>query len=215
MACHRMRGTGFVRVTLPDSRRGLLGQGSVLMATSLAERTSPVLRGKWVMEVLLGTPPPPPPPNVPSLDDSAKAVQNGVRLSTRQRIESHRKSPQCASCHRFIDPLGMTLEQFDVTGAWRTEESGAAIDARGELFDGTAMDGPAGLRRALLERQTMVLRTFTENLLTYALGRRLEALGHAGRARHREAAAADGYRMSSFVRGVAASAPFTMTSAAR
>ena len=208
-------GTGFVRVVLPDSRRGLLGQGSVLMATSLAERTSPVLRGKWVMEVLLGTPPPPPPPNVPSLDDSAKAVQNGVRLSTRQRIESHRKSPQCASCHRFIDPLGMTLEQFDVTGAWRTEESGAAVDAQGELFDGTAMDGPAGLRRALLERQLMVLRTFTENLLTYAIGRRLEAGDMPVVRAIVRAAEADGYRVSSFIRGVAASAPFTMTSAAR
>ena len=208
-------GTGFVRVVLPDSRRGLLGQGSVLMATSLAERTSPVLRGKWVMEVLLGTPPPPPPPNVPSLDDSAKAVQNGVRLSTRQRIESHRKSPQCASCHRFIDPLGMTLEQFDVTGAWRTEESGAAVDAQGELFDGTAMDGPAGLRRALLDRQLMVLRTFTENLLTYAIGRRLEAGDMPVVRAIVRAAEADGYRVSSFIRGVAASAPFTMTSAAR
>jgi mono/diheme cytochrome c family protein len=210
-----LRGTGFVRVMLPDSRRGLLGQGSVLMATSLAERTSPVLRGKWVMEVLLGTPPPPPPPNVPSLDDSAKVVQNGVRLSTRQRIEVHRKSPQCASCHRFIDPWGMTLEQFDVTGAWRTEESGAAIDARGELFDGTAMDGPAGLRRALLDRQTMVLRTFTENLLTYALGRRLDASDMPVVRAIVRSAAADSYRMSSFILGVAASAPFTMTSAAR
>ena len=210
-----VRGTGFVRVMLPDSRRGLLGQGSVLMATSLADRTSPVLRGKWVMEVLLGTPPPPPPPNVPSLDDSAKVVQNGVRLSTRQRIESHRKNPQCASCHRFIDPLGMTLEQFDVTGAWRTEESGAAVDARGELFDGTAMDGPAGLRRALLDRQTMVLRAFTENLLTYALGRRLEASDMPVVRAIVTAAAADGYRMSSFIRGVAMSAPFTMTSAAK
>ena len=164
---------GFTRVTMSESRRGLLGQSSILMATSLAGRTSPVLRGKWVLEVLLGTPPPPPPPNVPALDDSAAAVRNGVRSSTRQRIEQHRKSPQCSSCHRVIDPLGLTLENFDVTGSWRDAEDGVAIDARSELFDGTPMDGPAGLRRALLERKELFLRTFTENLLTYALGRRL------------------------------------------
>jgi hypothetical protein len=210
-----VRGSGFVRVTLPDPRRGLLGQGSVLMATSLAERTSPVLRGKWVMEVLLGTPPPPPPPNVPALDDSAAAVQNGVRVSTRRRLESHRKNPQCASCHRFIDPLGLTLEQFDVTGGWRTEESGAAVDARAELFDGTRLDGPVGLRRMLLDRKEMVLRTFTENLLTYAIGRRLAASDMPVVRAIVAAAARDGYRISSFIRGVVGSAPFTMTSATR
>ena len=116
--------TGFTRVTVPETRRGLLGHGSILMATSLAGRTSPVLRGKWVLEVLLGTPPPPPPPNVPALDDSAAPVKNGVRLSTRQRMEQHRKSPQCSSCHRVIDPLGLTLENFDVTGSWRQNEDG-------------------------------------------------------------------------------------------
>ena len=208
-------GPGFVRVALPASRRGLLGQASVLMSTSLAERTSPVLRGKWVMEVLLGTPPPPPPPNVPALNDSAAAVQNGVRLSTRQRIESHRRSPQCASCHRFIDPLGITLEQFDVTGAWRTEEGGATVDTRGELFDGTPVDGPAGLQRVLLDRKEMVLRTFTENLLTYAIGRRITAADMPVVRAIVAAAAHDGYRVSAFITGVVASAPFTMTSATR
>jgi hypothetical protein len=210
-----VRGEGFVRVSVPDSRRGLLGHGSILMATSLAGRTSPVLRGKWVLEVLLGTPPPPPPPNVPALDDSAAAVRNGVRFSTRQRIEEHRKNPQCSSCHRVIDPLGLTLENFDVTGAWRAVEDGVPIDARGELFDGTSMDGPDGLRRALLQRQDLVVRTFTENLLTYALGRRLTPRDMPLVRAIVSRASSQHYRFSAFVTGVATSPAFTMTSAAR
>ena len=197
------------------SRRGLLGQSSILMATSLAGRTSPVLRGKWVMEVLLGTPPPPPPPNVPALDDSAAATRNGVRFSTRQRMEQHRQSPQCSSCHRVIDPLGLALENFDVTGSWRDAEDGVAIDAKGELFDGTSIDGPAGLRRALLDRKELFLRTFTENLLTYGLGRRLTARDASLVRSIVAKAAADNYRFSSFVMGVATSAPFTMTASTR
>jgi cytochrome c553 len=211
----RAPAAGFARVQVPESRRGLLGHGSILMATSLASRTSPVLRGKWILEVLLGTPPPPPPPNVPALDDSAAAVRNGVRFSTRQRIEQHRRSPQCSSCHRVIDPLGLTLENFDVTGAWRGAEDGVAIDARGELFDGAAMDGPEGLRRALLQRQDLLLRTFAENLLTYATGRRLTVRDMPLVRAIVTNAAADNFRFSAFVKGVTTSAPFTMAAAVR
>ncbi|PYR63557.1 MAG: hypothetical protein DMF91_03130, partial [Acidobacteria bacterium] len=143
-------GSAFRRVVLPEYRRGLLGQGSILTLTSVADRTSPVLRGKWVMEVLLGTPPPPPPPNVPLLDDSTKPVSGGKRLSTRERMEEHRKDPTCNSCHRVIDPLGLALDNFDVTGAWRIKDNEVPVDAVGDLYDGTKMNGPAGLRQALL-----------------------------------------------------------------
>jgi hypothetical protein len=169
-----VNGDAFKRVTLPAYRRGLLGQGSILTLTSVANRTSPVLRGKWVMEVLLGTPPPPPPPNVPALDESVTASSAGKLLSTRQRMEEHRKSPNCASCHRVIDPLGLALDNFDVTGAWRMKDNEVPVDVVGDLYDGTKMDGPLGLRDALLKHSDMVLRNLTENLMTYALGRRLE-----------------------------------------
>ena len=122
---------------LPPNRRGLLGQGSILTLTSVADRTSPVLRGKWVMEVLLGTPPPPPPPNVPALDDSVKANAGGKLLTTRERMEEHRKNPTCASCHRVIDPLGLALDNFDVTGAWRIKDNEVPVDTVGDLYDGT------------------------------------------------------------------------------
>ena len=126
------------------------------------------------MEVLLGTPPPPPPPNVPALDESVTASAAGKLLSTRQRMEEHRKSPNCSSCHRVIDPLGLALDNFDVTGAWRTKDNEVPVDVAGDLYDGTRMEGPQGLRDALLKHQDMVLRNLTENLMTYALGRRLE-----------------------------------------
>ena len=117
-------------MTLPPYRRGLLGQASILTLTSVANRTSPVLRGKWVMEVLLGTPPPPPPPDVPALDESVTASAAGKRLSTRQRMEEHRKSPACTSCHKVIDPLGLALDNFDVTGAWRLKDNQVPVDVR-------------------------------------------------------------------------------------
>ena len=204
-------GSAFRRMTMPEYRRGLLGQGSILTLTSVADRTSPVLRGKWVMEVLLGTPPPPPPPNVPALDDSTKPVAGGKRLSTRERMEEHRKDPTCNSCHRVIDPLGLALENFDVTGAWRIKDNEVPIDAVGDLYDGMKMDGPAGLRQALLKHSDMVLRSFTENLMTYALGRRVEyADMPAVRAIIRDAAKTNN-RMSSFILGVVDSAAFRMT----
>jgi uncharacterized protein DUF1592/uncharacterized protein DUF1588/uncharacterized protein DUF1585/uncharacterized protein DUF1587/uncharacterized protein DUF1595 len=203
-------GTEFRRVQTPEYRRGLLGQGSILTSTSVADRTSPVLRGKWVMDVLLGTPPPPPPPDVPALDDSVKANEGGKMLSTRQRMEEHRKNPTCNACHRFIDPLGLALDNFDVTGAWRIKDNEVAVDSVGDLYDGTKMNGPAGLRDALLKHQDMVLRSFTENLLTYALGRRVEYSDMPAVRAIVTSAAKNDNRFSSFVMGVVNSGAFRM-----
>jgi mono/diheme cytochrome c family protein len=206
-----VNGPAFTRVTLPAYRRGLLGQASILTLTSVANRTSPVLRGKWVMEVLLGTPPPPPPPDVPALDESVTASAAGKFMTTRQRMEEHRKSPACTSCHRVIDPLGLALDNFDVTGAWRTKENQVAVDSEGVLYDGTNMKGPAGLQAALLAHSDMVLRSFTENLMTYALGRRLEYTDMpAVRAVVNGAARAD-HRLSAYILGVVNSQAFRMS----
>jgi mono/diheme cytochrome c family protein len=203
-------GHEFRRVALPENRRGILGHASVLTLTSVADRTSPVQRGKWVMEVLLGSPPPPPPPNVPLFEDT-KATVAGKILTVRERMEEHRKNPACTSCHRVIDPLGLALENYDVTGAWRIKDSGTPVDPSGDLYDGTKMDGPEGLRAALLKHKDMLLLSFTESLMTYALGRRVESFDMpAIRAIVREAAAND-YKMSSFILGVARSAPFQMS----
>ncbi len=203
-------GQAFRRVAVPEYRRGLLGQGSILTLTSVADRTSPVLRGKWVLEVLFGTPPPPPPPNVPALDDSVKSTQGGKLLSTRERMEEHRRNPTCNSCHRVIDPLGLALENFDVTGAWRIKDNEVPVDSVGDLYDGTKMAGPAGLREALIKHSDMVLRSFTENLLTYALGRRVEYTDMpAVRAIIRDAARSNN-RMSAYILGVVNSAAFRM-----
>jgi hypothetical protein len=203
-------GNAFQRVTLPAYRRGLLGQGSILTLTSVADRTSPVQRGKWVMEVLLASPPPAPPPNVPALDDSVKANEGGKMLSTRERMEEHRKSPNCSSCHRVIDPLGLALENFDVTGAYRIKDNEVPVDVVGDLYDGTRMDGPAGLRAALLKHSDMVMTSFTESLMTYALGRRIE---HTDmplvRAIVRDAGKKD-HKLSAFVLGVVNSPAFKM-----
>jgi mono/diheme cytochrome c family protein len=204
-------GNNFRRVQLPDARRGLLGQGSILTLTSVADRTSPVLRGKWVMEVLIGTPPPAPPPNVPALDDSVKATEGGMQLSTRQRMEEHRKNPTCASCHRVIDPLGLALDNFDVTGAWRIKDNEVPVDTAGDLYDGTKINGPDGLRAALLRHQDMVLRTLTENLLTYALGRRVEYADMPTVRAIVNSAAKNNNKMSSFILGVVNSPAFRMS----
>ena len=162
-------------MTYPDTtRRGLLGHASILTLTSEAERTSPVLRGKWVMEVLLGTPPPPPPPNIPALDETPEA-EGGRMRTVRERMELHRKNPACMSCHRMIDPIGLALENFDVTGAWQIKDNGAPIDAASALYDGTPLAGAHDLQQALMKRSDVLVRTFTENLATYALGRRLAA----------------------------------------
>ncbi len=206
-------GDEFRRVSLGPSlayRRGLLGQGSILMLTSVADRTSPVQRGKWIMEVLLGSSPPPPPPNVPALEET-KAAAGGKMLSTRERMEEHRRNPACASCHRVIDPLGLALENFDVTGAWRIKDSGVDVDATGELYDGTKMNGPAGLRQALLDHQETLLRNFTANLMAYGLGRRIEYFDQPTVRATVKQAAADDYHFSTFVTGIVNSVAFQMS----
>jgi hypothetical protein len=204
-------GPGFRKVSLADpNRRGLFGQGSILTMTSVADRTSPVLRGKWVLEVLLGMPPPPPPPDVPDFSET-KASHGARLLSVRERMEEHRANPQCQSCHRVIDPLGLALENFDVVGMWRIRDGGTSIDASGKLYDGTPLDGPAGLRAVLLKRKDVVLRTFTENLMAYGLGRRIEAYDMPTVRRVvRDAGAAD-HRFSSFVIGIVKSPAFRMS----
>jgi len=202
-------GNTFRRVATPEHRRGLLGQGSILVLTSVADRTSPVMRGKWVMEVLLGSPPPPPPPNVPLLTETA-ATAAGKVLTVRERMEEHRKSPACASCHRVIDPLGLALENFDPTGKWRIKDAGVTVDASGVMYDGTKLDGPEGLRDALLKRQDVFLQTFTENLMTYALGRRIEYYDMPTVRRIVRDAEKQNYRISAFINGVVNSGAFQM-----
>ena len=203
-------GEAFRRVTYPDdTRRGVLGHASILTLTSHAGRTSPVLRGKWVMEVLMGTPPPPPPPDIPPLEDVAGAV-DGRELTTRERMEQHRADPSCNSCHRFIDPIGLALDNFGVTGKWRTREGGNLLDTRGELYDGTPLTGPTDLRQALLNRPIPLVRTFTENLLAYGLGRRVEYFDQPTVRAITRAAEADGYRMSAFILGIAKSDAFRL-----
>ena len=202
-------GDSFRRVAYRhDERRGLLGHGSILTLTSHAGRTSPVLRGKWVMEVLMGTPPPPPPPDIPEIEDDA--VEDGRFLTVREKLEMHRDDPRCISCHRMIDPIGLALENYDVTGAWRIRDRGTPIDAASDFYDGTPIASPSDLRAALLKRPEPLLRTFTENLMAYALGRRLEYYDMpAVREIVREAAVHD-YRVSAFILGVATSDAFRM-----
>ena len=204
-------GTNFRRVTYSDDspRRGLLGHGSVLMLTSYANRTSPVLRGKYVLSNILGAPPPPPPPNVPAL--VTEAGDSGKRLSMRDSMAQHRTNPVCANCHARMDPIGFALDNFDAVGRWRTvDDSGTPIDASGVFPDGTKFDGVAGLRQLLLLRPEQFVSTLTENLLTYSLGRSLAYYdAPAVRAIVRESAR-DDYRFSSLVIGIVKSAPFQM-----
>jgi hypothetical protein len=203
-------GAAFRRVTLPDDRRGILGHGSILTLTSIADRTSPVMRGKWVMEVLLGSPPPPPPPNVPALEETKGTSETGRALSVRERMEQHRSNPQCTSCHRVIDPLGLALENFDATGKWRIRDGGMPVDTSGQLFDGTSIAGPSGLRDALLRHKDVVLLSFTRSLMTYALGRRVEAADLPSIRRIIRNAEAQNHRVSAFVTGIVESDAFRM-----
>jgi hypothetical protein len=207
-------GTAFRRVSLAGTpRRGVLGHGSVLALTSVADRTSPVQRGKWILEVLLGTPPPPPPPDIPPFDATKAVTASGKPLSVRERMEEHRRNPQCTSCHRVMDPLGLALENFDVDGSWRIRDNGVAVDATGTLYDGTPLHGPEDLRQALLARQESVLRTFTEYLMTYALGRRVEYWDMPTiRAIVRDSSRNDQH-FSSYVLGIVRSAAFQMSAA--
>jgi hypothetical protein len=206
-------GPDFERVTVPDYRRGILGHGSILTLTSVADRTSPVMRGKWVMEVLLGSPPPPPPPNVPALEETS-AASNGKLLTVRERMEQHRQNPACASCHRAIDPLGLALENFDVTGKWRIKDNDMPIDAASQMYDGTPIDGPATLRNALLKHKDAFVLSFTESLMTYALGRRIETSDMPAVRRVMRQAARQDYRLSAFILGVVQSAAFQSASGA-
>jgi mono/diheme cytochrome c family protein len=203
-------GPAFRRVAVPEERRGILGHGSVLTLTSIADRTSPVMRGKWVMEVLLGSPPPPPPPNVPALEETKGTADSGRALSVRERMEQHRSNPACTSCHKVIDPLGLALEPFDATGKFRVKDAGVAVDASGVLYDGTTINGPAGLRAALLRHQDAFLLSFTRSLMTYALGRRVEPADLPAVRKIIRTAEAQNYRMSAFINGVIQSGAFQM-----
>jgi len=199
-------GSRFRRVQVTDPNRiGLLGHGSLLTLTSLANRTSPVQRGKYVMEVLIGSPPPAPPPAVPPLKE---AVDNQKVLSVRDRMIQHRQNPVCAACHQMMDPIGLTLENFDAIGRWRTRDSGYAVDPSATMYDGTVLDGPASLRQAVLNRSDAFIETFTEHLLSYGLGRVLDSRDMPTvRSIAREAASNDN-RISSFILGVVQSVPF-------
>jgi hypothetical protein len=202
-------GNEFRRVKLEDpNRHGLLGQASILAVTSYPNRTAPTIRGKWVLEQLLGSPPPPPPPNVPSLKEDS-TVQ---KLTMRERMEQHRANPTCAVCHRMMDPLGFALENFDGLGGWRVSTGPGAgpIDASGALPDGTKFNGPAGLRDVLLKKQDMFVENFTERLLTYALGRGLEEYDSAALRKIAREAAADNQKWSAIILGIVKSTPFRM-----
>ena len=204
-------GSQFRRVKLSDeNRRGLLGQGSILTVTSQPDRTSVVLRGKWILENILGTPPPPPPPNV----NTNLPTDLAEPKSLRALMEQHRASPTCASCHRVLDPLGFALENFDGIGEWRVREKGGTIDSTGQLADGSRVDGPVSLRKALLKKPDMFARVVTEKLMTYALGRGVDYFDMPTiRGIVRDAARQD-YRFSSIVAGIARSPAFQMKTAA-
>jgi hypothetical protein len=202
-------GNRFRRVALLGSDRergGLLRQGSILTVTSYATRTSPVIRGKWILENFLGTPPPPPPGNVGSLDDNIVAAN----LPIRERLAAHRSNASCASCHRLIDPVGFSLEQFDAVGRWRTLEEGKPVDAAGGLPDGSEFDGVSGLEQALLQRSELFVRTLTEKLFTFALGRAPEEFDAPAIRKIVRDARANDYRLSSLIVGLTTSTPFQM-----
>jgi hypothetical protein len=204
-------GTHFRRVTLQDQvRRGLLGKGALLMVTSHPHRTSPVLRGKWVLENVLGAPPPPPPDVVPPFEENTEAAKP---RSVRERMEQHRRNPACAGCHRMIDPAGLALENFDAVGAWRTRDGGTRgtpIDASGQLVDGTPINGVNELRAALVRDPNVFVQALTERLLTYALGRGLTAADMPAVRTIARDAQRENYRFSAVVLGIVRSVPFQM-----
>jgi hypothetical protein len=199
-------GSQFRRVKVTDdARRGLLGQGSILTSNSNANRTSPVVRGKWILTNVLGMPPSPPPAVVPALKETS---ESGKPLSMREQMELHRQNAVCASCHKLMDPLGFAMENFDAVGSWRTTDAGAPIDASGLFIDGTPLNGIASLREALLRRPDVFVGTLTEKLLVYALGRGLDYHDMpAVRKIVRDTAAHD-YKFSSLIVGIATSTPF-------
>ncbi len=199
-------GPQFRRVAVTDANRyGLLGRGAILTQTSLANRTSPVARGKYVLEVLLGAPPPLPPPNVPPL---AETVNNEAVLPVRERMEAHRKNATCAACHKIMDPIGLALENFDATGRWRRNDGLAPVDPRGDMYDGHKLDGPASLRAALLDHAEAFRSGFAESLLSYALGRVLDTTDMPTARAIARQGARDKDRFSSFVMAIVTSGPF-------
>ncbi len=203
-----IHGSHFRRIQQPNPlRRGLLGQGSILTVTSYPNRTSPVLRGKWVMENLLGAPPPAPPPNVPDLEENEPG---GELLSVRERLIKHQENPSCSGCHSALDPLGFALENFDAVGRFRTVEEGGAVDSLGNLADGTPVDGAAGLHGLLLAKPEHFVNTLTEKLLTYALGRGLEYYDMPVVRQIGQQAAGEDYRFSAVIKGIVNSVPFRM-----
>jgi hypothetical protein len=200
-------GTRFRRVAVTDeARRGLLGHGSILTVTSYPNRTSPVKRGKWILENLIGSPPPPPPPNVPALP----AKDKGKPTSMREQMETHRANPTCATCHRLMDPLGFALENYDATGAWRVRDGRLPIDASAQLADGTSVGGVVDLRKVLLTRPAAFAQTVTQNLMVYATGRGLRAADMPAVRKVLRSAAGVDYQFSALVMGVVESVPFQM-----
>jgi hypothetical protein len=205
-------GSHFRRVALrDDARRGILGKGAVLMVTSHTDRTSPVVRGKWVLDQLLGAPPPPMPANVPPLDENGQPA--GRVLTMRERMEAHRRNPVCANCHKIMDPIGLALENFDAVGAWRTMEGGThgtAIDASGVLLDGTRVDGVVSLRQALLRDPAIFVGTLVEKLMTYGLGRGVVADDMPTVRAIVKDTARQNYRFVSLIDGIVTSPAFLM-----
>ncbi len=203
-------GGHFRRVKVPsDERRGILGQGSILTVTSYPNRTSPVERGKWILTNLLGVPPQPPPPNVPPLQESSTEKPQ----SLRERMEQHRKDPVCAGCHRLMDPIGFSMENYDAVGHWRTNDEGGKIDPSGTLFNGAAIDGIAGLRKQLVAQPDVFVGVMTEKMLTYALGRGLEYYDMPAVRKIVQDGTKNNYKFSSIVLGVVKSAPFQLKEA--
>lgn len=192
-----------------ENRKGLLGHAGILTLTSIADRTSPVQRGKFVMEVLMGTPPPPPPPNVPDLEET-KAAKGDKLITLRERLEEHRANATCAGCHKMMDPIGLALENFDATGRWRDLDNDTPINPAGELFDGTKIDGPISLRKALLNTSDAIIRSFTQNLMTYSLGRRVEYYDMPTVRAIARKAGQNNNRFSAFVLGLVESQAFRM-----
>ena len=201
-------GTTFRKVTLDPSvhRGGLLGQASILTVTSYNNRTSVVLRGKWILENILAAPPPPPPPDIPALTE----VKNGKTMTVREQMEAHRSSPVCASCHTKMDPFGFSLENYDAVGAWRGTDAGKLLDVSAVLPDGTKFDGPSGLQNVLMSRKDQFVEAFTERLMTYALGRGVEAYDMPAVRIVRDAAVKDNYRMQTLIMAIVQSTPFVM-----
>jgi hypothetical protein len=202
-----VRGSFFRRVSLDaaNPRRGLIGHGSMLTVTSVATRTSPVMRGKWILENLFGAPPPEPPPGV---ETNLDETPNEKPTTLRQRLEIHRRNPTCASCHRIMDPIGFSLEHFDLVGAWREKDNGEPIDSAGQLADGTPLTGAADLRAALLSRSDAFVQTAAEKLLTYAVGRPMHHADMPDVRAVARRASASGYRFSSLLLGVIESDQF-------